>query len=395
MYAFGSLKDVYSSANVFMSKSRLLAKGMGNAYQQQAHVAEQTGRKADADALYRTLADQARAMHVKYKLFSLGWVTASLFDQSKDEHDEAMQDLSKQYRRVVAVAMPDDAVRESSAVLDSAPTALLPDDGCHWLDLQKKRHRLAWLEHRRWSAYTRTMGFRFTDAMRENMATQGNHKYMPLKLHTCLVEARKPMGTDTYIGWTLPEKAEEKPTADQMPTAESLWKDHGLMDYLDYHHYLRLDAIYAVLAPKKSEKELEKIKGFASCKRFDYYYGEFERFWSVDAFLAETNSRFVHMTREWMLKKCKCVQEGTFSYNGQEYICASLLEKWIGEQYVAVKTTTAYVFNKKNYVKITLAHRFSVQWKRICEYVKWRVAKAEQRRKEKARKKAAKSSDAS
>lgn len=366
MHAFGSLKEVYSCDNVFMSKSRLLATGMGKAYQQQAHVAEQKERKANADALYRTLADQARAMHVKYKLFSLGWVTDSLFTQSKAEHKDTLEKLSERYRSVVAVAMPDAVTRESSAVLNDVPLTLLPDDGRYWLDLQKKRHRLAWLEHRRWSAYTRTMGFRFTDAMRENMETQGNHKNMPLKLHTCLVEARKPMGADTYIGWALPESAAQKPTADQMPTAESLWKEHGLMDYLDYHHHLRLDAIYAVLAPKKSEAEMKKIKGFASCKRFDYYFGEFEEFLSVDAFFEKTGNCFAHMTREWMLKKSKSAKEGAFSYNGQEYVCVSVLEKWIGEQYVAVQNPTECSFNRKHYKKITFMHRCAMLWKRIA-----------------------------
>lgn len=393
MYAFGSLDQVYSSANVFMSKSRLLAEGMGKAYQQQSHVAEQKGRKADAGALYNTLADQARAMHVRYKLFSLGWVTTSLFDRSRDDHNKMMKELSVRYQHVVAAGMPENKQRESGDVLSTVPAAIKQEDADCWLDLQRKRHRLAWLEHRRWCAYTRTMGFRFTEAMRENMETQGNHKNMPLKLHTCLVEARKPMGTDTYIGWSLPEEADQKPKADAMPDPDKLWSDNALMDYLDYHHYLRLDAIYAVLAPKKSKEALVKTLGFPSCKRFDYYFGEFERYWTVDTFLAETKNVFTHMTSQRMKRWCARAKEGVFDYNGERYVPSSLLKTWIRKQYDAPlqgEDATVYKFDGAEFVLITKEHRRLVREKHKADQKKKREAKAEQRRKKKAEEKAKK-----
>ena len=56
-----------------------------------------------------------------------------------------------------------------------------------------KFHLLAWLEHRRWNAFTRTMGFQYTAEFKKNLELNGdNHKNMELKLHPCLIESEKP-----------------------------------------------------------------------------------------------------------------------------------------------------------------------------------------------------------
>ncbi len=50
---------------------------------------------------------------------------------------------------------------------------------------------LQWLEHRRWCAFLRTMGFRQTNDYEEYLEVTQTHKQMDLKLHPCLVECDK------------------------------------------------------------------------------------------------------------------------------------------------------------------------------------------------------------
>ncbi len=49
-------------------------------------------------------------------------------------------------------------------------------------------HRLAWLEHRRWNAFTRVKGFRTTKDYNAYASKTGFYKQMDIKLHPCLVE---------------------------------------------------------------------------------------------------------------------------------------------------------------------------------------------------------------
>ncbi|MBQ7088275.1 MAG: hypothetical protein IJN04_01355 [Clostridia bacterium] len=171
MHAFGSLDEVYSSDNVFMSKSRVLAEQTGLAYQQRnpdAHKEEQAGRE-DKKTNYNYCSDLARAMHIKYKIFSLGWIQHSLFCQP-DERQTEMERLSLQYRRVCGVDKE----------------LLATEDQSERRDLEKKRERLAWLEHRRWNAFLRSIGYR-------HIAGTADHT---LKLHWCLVEAGDPWASE-------------------------------------------------------------------------------------------------------------------------------------------------------------------------------------------------------
>lgn len=167
MHAFGSLDEVYSSDNVFMSKSRLLAEQTGLAYQHRnpaAHKEDQVGRE-NKKTNYNYWSDLARAMHIKYKIFSLGWIHHSLF-VNPDEHRVEMERLSLQYRRVCG--------------LEEAMLAM--EDRLEYQGMETKRELLAWLEHRRWNAFLRSMGYRHN-------AQGADHT---LKLHWCLVEARDP-----------------------------------------------------------------------------------------------------------------------------------------------------------------------------------------------------------
>lgn len=167
MYAFGGLDEVYSCDNVFMSKSCVKAAQTGQAYarvNEQAHFEAQRKRADDDKANYTHMSDIARAMHIRYKIFSLGWVETTVFD-SKRERDEELLRLSRMYTRVCGLSAD----------------ALSVEDRMEQKDLKDKCEALAWLEHRRWNAFLRSMGYR--------RSTETNH---PLKLHTCLVETCSP-----------------------------------------------------------------------------------------------------------------------------------------------------------------------------------------------------------
>lgn len=171
MHAFGSLDEVYSSDNVYMSKSRLLAEQTGLAYMQHnsdAHKKEQNGRE-NKKTNYNYCSDLARAMHIKYKIFSLGWIRYSLFCNPAERQEE-MERLSLQYRRVCGIDKE----------------YLAPEDRPERKDLDAKRELLAWLEHRRWNAFLRSIGYRHTPGEAEHT----------LKLHWCLVETSDPWASD-------------------------------------------------------------------------------------------------------------------------------------------------------------------------------------------------------
>ncbi len=184
MYAFGSMDAVYSCENVYMSKSRLLAEGINNAYLRAQlhlnHITENIKRSVNAaDSNYKHWADLARAMHVKYKVFSLGMLEKSIFDyDDEEEHKKYVREQCDLYKRITLVKDPERLSADIRPLYDS---------------IYSKKQILAWLEHRRWNAFTRTMGYRYTDKISQNLELNGSTpKNMELKLHPCLCEAKWP-----------------------------------------------------------------------------------------------------------------------------------------------------------------------------------------------------------
>ncbi len=187
MYAFGGLDEVYSCDNVYMAKHKLLAEGTGAAYDkakmQQKHIDENKTRSRNENKNYNHWADLARAMHIKYKVFSLGLINKSVFDYSLDNFDSREDDIKKQCKIYWQIALSQHGIIELNDKLKLT-----------YEDVELKKHVLAWLEHRRWIAFTRTMGYQYTGEFRRNLQLNGeNHKNMELKLHPCLIEAKKPI----------------------------------------------------------------------------------------------------------------------------------------------------------------------------------------------------------
>ena len=189
-YAFGSLEDVYSCKNVYLSKYSIWKEVCGSSavVSNEAHRLDNlqrigNGKKQYEASNYVYWANLARALHIKYKVFSLGWIQNSVFSTcEQDEFDR----LEKENAEKCALYMKLSAVSK----LDQRDLLSDSEKEAYRILLEKKEY-LAWLEHRRWNAFTRTMGYRHVD-IQKLLKGSGSQKDMRLKLHACLVEAEFP-----------------------------------------------------------------------------------------------------------------------------------------------------------------------------------------------------------
>ncbi len=190
MRAVGSLEEVYSEKNITMSDYTLLASGISNAY---GSVQKRSKTKSElSDSIknrykddYKYWANLARAMHIKYKLFSVGVITES----GLGENDSSKQPLDDMYNRFKEMVTSDDL---------------------------KLLHEMAWLEHRRWNAFTRVKGFRHTGDYDSYAVSgqAGSYKQMEIGLHPCLVECdkkgiRATIKNGSVVGETLWQMADD------------------------------------------------------------------------------------------------------------------------------------------------------------------------------------------
>lgn len=174
MYAVGNLKEVYSAKNVFMSEFNSDAMQLNDAYLsvkgKKAREETHKGRLKDD---YKYWASLAFRLHIKYKAFSMGMYYSSIFN-FEGLNDEC-------YLKSIEVFL-DEFERVASGKID-----LDKVDARKQINLL---NRMAWLEHRRWNAFTRVKGFRCTSNYDKysNPEESGSYKQMELKLHPCLVE---------------------------------------------------------------------------------------------------------------------------------------------------------------------------------------------------------------
>ena len=171
MYPFGSLEEVYSHENIFMEKVSLKAEKIGDQYDEsRKRVVEKTSklnqRRKDE---YSYWADIARAIHLKYKIFSAGMLRKTVFDEgyTKVSVNDDIVEFSKRF-------YVDGDDEEKAKAETKIPM----------------QNRMAWLEHRRWCAFMRSKGFKCPkkEVMHEYMKITGEHKNLEMKLHPCLVE---------------------------------------------------------------------------------------------------------------------------------------------------------------------------------------------------------------
>lgn len=245
-YAFGSLEQVYSCDNVYMSRYKILAELIGAPYdksQMRKRLKDDnTARKSSDNSNYNYWANLARAMHIKYKVFSLGLIKESIFDYNQHDLDSLYKAyIEKQCKEYINIVLSDSHKEFCTEVV--------------YKELHSKKHLLAWLEHRRWNAFTRTMGYQYTCA--ESLFNVKNaQKDMDLKLHSCLVEARLPRlaDDDTYIYAEFTEN-------DLVDKSTALDFSGKMLDRLDMVSYERQKRNLTV-----------KTEDF---KMYDYYRYEF------------------------------------------------------------------------------------------------------------------------
>lgn len=330
MYAFGSLEQVYSCDNIYMSKNSVFAEEAGNAYLkaylESSHLSENKKRaKENENSDYYYWANLAKASFLKYRVFSLGWIYRSVFsyygdtmkcqiDKTKhgveryeflsentDEepystvsadayHREFTEQLCGKYKRIAIT---------NSAVFSDTEDQKLKDD------LELKKHVLAWMEHRRWNAFTRTMGYQHTE-VNNIFEVKKAQKDMSLKLHSCLVEARLPSvgKDDTYI------YAEFKPNGKvNMDTAFKLYETMPL-DRLD---------------------EVSKRRKNVDCKTYDYYRYDFDDYLST-----EEASKLLNVDKKTLACNCeKGKLEGAIRFKdfSEWYIPYEMLKAKIEKKY--------------------------------------------------------------
>lgn len=173
MQAIGSFKELYSEINVFMEK-----------FDEKLKHIERGSDVLDAD--YRFWAEVARKMHRKYKAFSIGLAEKSIFDfknTQKEYNEYNIQVLSKYKKFALGIDKTERCAEEINLL-----------------------HQLAWLEHRRWNAFTRVRGFKSTFLYdspngwfyEKYYKLTGSYKHWALKLHPCIVESDK-LGVRTEI----------------------------------------------------------------------------------------------------------------------------------------------------------------------------------------------------
>ncbi|MBQ8697223.1 MAG: hypothetical protein IJ519_05830 [Clostridia bacterium] len=176
MYAFGSLDEVYSYDNIAMTRYSVWAEAAGAAYRNaQRRTDFNVGKRSRAEngvLQYNYWSDLAKSLHVKYKLFSIGWIKTSVFDdvdENELHHRKAVKDVCARYRRI--------ATGNGRA-----------DDGTYKKLLDGEHDRLAWLEHRRWNAFLRTEGYCSSDKYAVYHQASDSYKHMELRLHPCILE---------------------------------------------------------------------------------------------------------------------------------------------------------------------------------------------------------------
>lgn len=171
MRAVGSLDEVYSVKTIFGMAHDKRIEEVNTAYEalQNAKARAEAHRKRARDD-YKYWATRARTMHVWYKMFMLGLVDVSVFDGDPEGREAALVAAHEQYKRLVT----GNATEE---------------DAEHKAYLMRRIHDLSWLEHRRWNAFTRVKGFRYSGDYAKYFPTEKSYKHMTLKLHPCLVEA--------------------------------------------------------------------------------------------------------------------------------------------------------------------------------------------------------------
>ena len=180
MRAIGSLRDIYSSDNIFLKSTERTAQILNRRYEAQQTddvVGEMLRRAAN---VYNYMSSTARAIHIKYKIY------ASLRCIPQKEEADALRRLLTDFtqcRTAQTLSTPASAALRQE-LTDRFSALLQPDTGVPQLSAL-----LSWNEHRRWNAYMRSVGFMHRSDRKP--------KDIALRLHPTLVESKNPLTEQT------------------------------------------------------------------------------------------------------------------------------------------------------------------------------------------------------
>lgn len=169
MHAFGSLEEVFNTKNIYMEENEGDVERINDAYER---AAQRVVNKKFNKSQYDYWSDIARALHIKYKVFSAGFIKDSVFNCSNVEiRKDRLGKALEEYKKSI---IPYEKDNENSKKKKSNSETYVG---------------LTWLEHRRWNAFMRVNGFRCPNDFTLYCRETKEHKNMELKLHPCLVES--------------------------------------------------------------------------------------------------------------------------------------------------------------------------------------------------------------
>ena len=307
LHAFGSLEEVYGVENVFFENIRSMAESGGAVYREQSKKMTMAQARRESMSIFSDIysyeANIGRATHLKYKIFSAGCYERSLFTLEKHNDDQTV---------------PAEYDAEQRAALDRYLNKIYVTKLGHD---RKLIDDLGWLEHRRWVAFMRIKGFRNPvdllgqDALEkyekldssEHSSKKGSHKFLALKLHTCLVEADEPIRAqvDDY-GLPMAETWHDRKWEYCDPldrVSDELWeKDPEAYDFKiwDYPQYLMTAKEISVMYDQKpcELKNYCDMLNKSVIQKWDNLLQSVYRF-------EEQGRTEYYVTESYFLKQCK------------------------------------------------------------------------------------------
>jgi len=171
MKAFGSLDEVYDTKNIYMEEKEGEVEKISDAYEKATQSVVNTKYYKKNYSQYEYWSDIARALHIKYKVFSAGKIEKSLFNSSYDDRKKHLEEALNKYKSTIIPSVKDNNDDRMKKINNTVYGGL------------------TWLEHRRWNAFMRINGFRCPEDFTVYSSQTGQHKNIELKLHPCLVES--------------------------------------------------------------------------------------------------------------------------------------------------------------------------------------------------------------
>lgn len=279
MYAFGCKDEVYSCNNVFFEGISYSAFLTGENYDNISKNSERQQRKFYERILmdhhkqllkdiYNQMSSLARLMHLKYKIFSLKKLVGDEYQYSVFTQDSIQFEKAEQNKEMINFY--------KNTIIE------ISKDSDNHSDL----HKLAWLEHRRWNAFMRTCGFRTVSIEEMNQYyaltcfehRNPNHKFIPLKIHPCIVECSKngmiiPFFHSKYTKGNPPTSEQYNNEISEIKKyySDNYCKKFDALDNVSYSVWEQAILARYNDASKKSQDDHQPIDyfGLYDCFRYD------------------------------------------------------------------------------------------------------------------------------